>query len=54
VSVDTPEPEKIQIQDLSKATLLEQEIYAEQLRQLGVVPRPEIPQHTATELPEGH
>lgn len=54
VSMDTPEDAPVQIQDLSRSTRLEQEIYAEQLRQLGVVPTPEIPEHRAQELNEGH
>ncbi|AGK87507.1 minor tail protein [Mycobacterium phage HINdeR] len=43
-----------QIQDLSKVTLLEQQIYAEQLRRLGVIPGERVPEHSAAELNEGH
>ncbi|AUV61988.1 minor tail protein [Mycobacterium phage SWU2] len=53
VPVEAKEAAPTQIQDLSKVTLLEQQIYAEQLRRLGVIPGVQVPEHTATELNEG-
>ena len=53
VPIEAKDPAPTQIMDMSKVTLLEQKIYAEQLRQLGVMPGPPVPEHSAEELNEG-
>jgi hypothetical protein len=43
----TPAPQPMRLQDVSQLTREEQEAMAEQLRDLGVIPREPIPQHSA-------
>jgi hypothetical protein len=54
VPVGALDPEPMQIQDVSKLTLQEKHVLAYQLQQEGVIPTQKPPQHSATELNEGH
>ena len=53
VSSDTPDPEPMRLQDVRQLTIQEQLFMAYQLEQAGVIPRREVPQHTAQELNDG-
>jgi hypothetical protein len=43
----------MRLQDVRELTIQEQHVMAEQLRQTGVVPPREVPQHKAQELNDG-
>lgn len=54
VSSDTPDPEPFRLQDVRDMTIQEKHVMAYQLQREGVIPTPEIPEHKAQELNEGH
>jgi hypothetical protein len=49
----TPDPEPMKLQDVRDLTTQEQHVMAEQLRQTGVIPPREVPQHKAQALDDG-
>lgn len=53
VPMDTPAPEPVCLPDVTQLTIQEQHAMAWQLREAGIIPKDNIPQHKAEELNDG-